>query len=187
MLIGFQASNIHQIWSWMMMALGAGVVMPNVLRWYWWRLNGWGYAAGTLAGIFFSLIALFMPNQPLYVVFPIITTASLAASIIVSWVGPAVDPEILKTFFKTVRPFGLWKPVKKQVQASGEPLAPPHEKPGRVLLNVVLGIIAILGLYLAPMYLVGHWFLYAAICVGTTLLAVAVLYHTWYRPIIKKQ
>ena len=187
MLIGFQASSIHQIWSWMMMALGAGVVMPNVLRWYWWRLNGWGYAAGTLAGIFFSLAALFMPDLPLYVVFPIITAASLAASIIVSWTSPAVDPEILKTFFKTVHPFGLWKPVKNQVQASGEFSHPPHENPGRTILNVVLGMIAILGLYLAPMYLVGHWFSYAAICLGTALLAAAVLYHTWYRPIIKKQ
>jgi Na+(H+)/acetate symporter ActP len=184
MLIGFQASSIHQIWSWMMMALGAGVVMPNVLRWYWWRLNGWGYAAGTLAGILFSLAALFMPDLPLYVVFPIITAASLAASIIVSWTGPAVEPEILKTFFKTVRPFGLWKPVKKQVQASGESLKRSHEGPFRAILNVVLGMIAVLGLYLAPMYLVGHWFLYAGICLGAALLAAAVLYHTWYRPII---
>ena len=63
----------------------------------------------------------------------------------------------------------------------------PHEKPGRTILNVVLGMIAILGLYLAPMYLVGHWFLYAAICLSTALLAIAVLYHTWYLPIIKNK
>ncbi|MBN2269642.1 MAG: hypothetical protein JXN61_03455, partial [Sedimentisphaerales bacterium] len=42
--IGFQAGSIATIWNWMMMALGAGVVMPNVLRWYWWRMNGWGYS-----------------------------------------------------------------------------------------------------------------------------------------------
>jgi SSS family solute:Na+ symporter len=96
-----------------------------------------------------------------------------------------VDPKTLKTFFKTVRPFGLWKPIKKQAHASGELSLRAHEKPGRIILNVILGMIAILGLYLAPMYLVGHWFSYAAICLGTALLATAVLYITWYRPIIR--
>ncbi|GAF90180.1 unnamed protein product, partial [marine sediment metagenome] len=54
--IGFQAKSIAQIWGWMMMALGAGVVIPNVLRWYWWRMNGWGYAFGTFGGILLSLV-----------------------------------------------------------------------------------------------------------------------------------
>jgi Na+/proline symporter len=186
LLIGFQAESISQIWNWMMMALGAGVVMPNVLRWYWWRLNGWGYAAGTASGILFSLVALFMPDLPLYVVFPIITIASLAACIIVSYTGPKVDPDILRNFFKTVRPFGLWKPVRLQLQAAGETLDLRNEKAGLTLLNVLLGMIAVLGLYLAPMYLVGHWFLYASICLGAALSAITVLYFTWYRRIIKK-
>ena len=54
-VIGYQATSIAQIWNWIMMALGAGVIMPNVLRWYWWRMTGWGYAAGTLGGIALSL------------------------------------------------------------------------------------------------------------------------------------
>ena len=186
MLIGLQATSIHQIWSWMMMALGAGVVMPNVLRWYWWRLNGWGYAAGTLAGILFSLVALFMPELPLYIVFPVITAASLATCIIVSLAGPPVEPEILKNFYQTVRPFGLWKPVKRRVQESGKSSIPSSEKPGRVLVNVVLGIIAVLGLYLGPMYVVGHWFGYAGLWLGAVLLAIAGLYRTWYVPVIKR-
>ncbi|MCP4151434.1 MAG: Na+:solute symporter [bacterium] len=196
MLIGFQAGSIHQIWNWMMMALGAGVVIPNVLRWYWWRLNGWGYAAGSLAGVLFSLIALFMPELPLYVVFPIIISTSLAASLLVSWFGPKVDPEILISFYKTVRPFGLWKPVWIQIQAGGssdgsehgvrrsinKEVRPAFEKPGRMIMNVLLGMIAILGLYLSPMYFVGHWFLYAGICFGASVLAIAALYRSWYRP-----
>lgn len=188
MLIGFQAGSITQIWSWMMMALGAGVVMPNVLRWYWWRLNGWGYAAGTLAGILFSLVALFFPELPIYVVFPIITAASLAASIIVSLTGPAVEPEILANFFKTVRPFGLWKPVKEQLMQSGGTDAvkrPVPEKTGLAIVNTIVGMIAVLALYLAPMYLVGHWYLYASICFITAIVAVAILYRTWYLPVIK--
>ena len=164
-------------------------VMPNVLRWYWWRLNGWGYAAGTAAGILFSLVALFMPGLPMYVVFPIIVAASLAVSIVVSFTGPAVNPEVLKTFFTTVRPFGMWGPVKKRFQVPGDPGESEnrsHEGAGRSLLNVLLGMIAILGLYLAPMFFVGHWFLHASLCLGTALAASAGLYFTWYRGIIKE-
>lgn len=188
MLIGFQAGSITQIWSWMMMALGAGVVMPNVLRWYWWRLNGWGYAAGTLAGIFFSLIALFFPDLPMYVVFPIITAASLSASVIVSLLGPAVEPEILDKFYKTIHPFGVWKPVKKRLRESGdngEAGLPTLEKTGLAIVNTIVGMIAILALYLTPMYLVGHWYFYSAISFAAALAAVVVLYHTWYLRAIK--
>jgi Na+/proline symporter len=187
LLIGFQASSIHQIWSWMMMALGAGVVMPNVLRWYWWRLNGWGYAAGTLAGILFSLVALFFPNLPMYVVFPLIACTSLIASIVISLMGSPVDRITLITFYSNVRPFGWWNPVKKEINSSGQCFNRSFEGTGRAVLNVVLGMVAILGLYLTPMYLVGHWFLYAFICLGLALSSIGILYYTWYKPLIKQE
>jgi Na+/proline symporter len=57
--IGFQTESIAKIWGWMMMALGAGIVIPNVLRWYWWRINGWGYSVGTFVGIILSFTILF--------------------------------------------------------------------------------------------------------------------------------
>lgn len=73
--IGFQGASIHQIWEWMMMALSAGVIVPNVLRWYWWRLNGWGYAAGTLAGMALSVLQLIYLALAVWVAFPIIVGA----------------------------------------------------------------------------------------------------------------
>lgn len=186
-LIGFQAKSISQIWDWMMMALGAGVVMPNVLRWYWWRLNGWGYAAGTIAGIVCSLIALFIPTLPMYVVFPAIAGTSLVTCIIVSLSSKAVESKTLMNFMKTVKPFGAWKPVKEMLQAEGQTAEYENENSGRAIVNIILGMIAILGLYLAPMYLVGHWFKWAVICLGGALLAVTGLYFTWYKAIIQKK
>lgn len=185
MLIGFQATSIHQIWSWMMMALGAGVVMPNVLRWYWWRFSGWGYAAGTAAGTLFSLVALFMPGLPMYVVFPIIVVTSLVVGVIVSFVGPVVDFGVLEEFYVTVRPFGFWGPVRRRVLGIGSGGGWLYEGVGLSLLNVVLGMVVILGLYLAPMYFVGHWFVYGIVCMGVALVGSVVLYFTWYRRIVR--
>lgn len=47
--------------------------------------------------------------------------------------------------------------------------------------NVVLGCAAIIGLYLFPMYLVGHWHVRAAVCLGVAVAAGVGLIFTWYR------
>ncbi|NLP11751.1 hypothetical protein GX408_15235 [bacterium] len=178
--IGFQADSITQIWNWTMMALGAGVIMPNVLRWYWWRMNGWGYAAGILGGIALSLIALFRPDAPMYVVFPPICVASLIMSLLVSLVTAPVEMSILISFYRTVRPFGLWGPVHDGAQLRLSGREKTSESAIRTLGNTLLGMIAVTGYYLFPMYLVGHWHGIAALCLVVALAATAMLAKTWY-------
>jgi len=178
--VGFQAKSIAQIWNWIMMALGAGVIMPNVLRWYWWRMTGWGYAAGTLGGIVLSLLALFSPDAPMYVVFPPIVAGSLAASIIVSLATRPVGDDILVSFFDTVRPFGLWGPVRDKSRLTAGELSRKSERAPLMLLNTAVGMVAVTGYYLFPMYLTGHWHGYAAVCLLTALAATVVLAFTWY-------
>jgi len=175
--IGTQAESIAQIWSWMMMALGAGVVIPNVLRWYWWRMNGWGYALGTLGGILLSLVALFFKGMPVYYVFPLICLASLVVSIVASLATPPVERDVLIRFYRSVRPFGCWKPI---ANLSAEQSSSRSESVSLTLLNVVLGMIAITGLYLFPMYLVGHWYVRSAIWFILAGASIVILIYTWY-------
>ncbi|MFC1608386.1 sodium:solute symporter [Candidatus Latescibacterota bacterium] len=178
--IGFRATSIAQIWNWIMMALGAGVIMPNVLRWYWWRMTGWGYAAGTLGGIILSLIALFAPDTPMYVVFPPICIASLLASLIVSYLTDPIDTQILVRFYRNIRPFGLWGPIREQAGLTSAELSDTTESVWRTILNTSLGMVAITCFYLFPMYLVGHWHLYALLCLVAALAASVCLALTWY-------
>ncbi|MFC2161956.1 hypothetical protein ACFLRX_09930, partial [Acidobacteriota bacterium] len=142
-LIGFQSDSITEIWSWMMMALGGGVLIPNVLRWYWWRMNGWGYALGTFGGILLSLISLFYSTVPDYVVFPLIVTASLLLSVMGSLVTRPVDKKQLIEFYRSIRPFGLWKPVQEYSGLVASERDNKNEKASRSLLNVIFGMIAI--------------------------------------------
>ncbi len=181
LVIGFQSESIAEIWNWMMVTLGAGIIIPNVLRWYWWRMNGWGYALGTLGGMVLSAIVLFFDPLSAYVVFPIIVAASLLLSILGSFLTAPVDKEILVSFYLSVRPFGLWRPVKETARLSGKEESSRSESAGLSVLNVVLGMIAIASLYLFPMYLVGHWYRYSLICLGIGLAAIVVLKFTWYR------
>ncbi len=179
-LIGYQARSIAHIWNWMMMALGAGVIMPNVLRWYWWRMNGWGYAAGTMGGILLSLVALFFPDAPMYVVFPPIAAGSFIASLAGSLLTPPVSREILVRFYRTVRPFGFWAPVIAASGLSASELRRKSERLSLTVLNVVLGMAAVTGFYVFPMYLVGHWHVHAFMALGVAIIAATVLAFTWY-------
>ncbi len=178
--IGFNAGSIAQIWNWMMMALGAGVVMPNVLRWYWWRMNGWGYSLGTFAGILLSAIALFRPGIPVYYIFPSICGASLLVAIVASLASRPVDSEVLIHFYKSVRPFGLWGPIRGQADLSVQERSLKSESVSLTLLNVLVGMAAICGLYLFPMYLVGHWYSSSLLWFAIAASAIITLRYTWY-------
>ncbi len=184
--IGFFSTSIRQIWDWLMMALGAAFVIPNVLRWYWWRLNGWGYSAGTLAGLAGAVPILFLTlfwkiEPPLYITFPLLAAISLAASLAVTWLTRPTDQAILVSFYRTVRPFGLWGPVRAASGLAHEQLTAPAESMALALVNLVLSSVVILGCYLGPMYLVGHWHAQAATALAVAAAAAAVLYFTWYR------
>jgi len=179
--IGLQAKSIAQIWEWLMTALGAGVIMPNVLRWYWWRMNGWGYAAGTIVGMLLAFVPLFTADAPpMYVVFPPIAVGSLIACIIGTLVTPAVDDDTLRRFYMRVRPFGAWRHIRDEIESAGETARPRSERPGLAVLNTVLGMIAITCAYLSPMFLIGHWHGRALVGLVIGFAAVAALAVTWY-------
>ena len=179
--IGFQGRSIADIWNWMMMALGAGVIVPNVLRWYWWRMNAWGYAWGTLGGLVLSLGALFFKEIPDYTLFPLIVTASALACILGSLFTNPVPESILTEFYRTVHPFGIWDAVRQKLTVEELSVKSRSEGMGRALLNTVMGMLAILAFYLFPMFLVGHAYLKAFLWAGAGILAILVLRVSWYR------
>jgi hypothetical protein len=177
-----------------------------VLRWYWWRLNGWGYAAGTLVGL---LAALSLPillktvtlsvgpleeGQPVprlleyaqtlnlpYVAFPVVSVLSIVGCLVGTWVTRPTDEATLVAFFRSVRPFGIWRPIRERSGLKPGELNAPSESLSLAAVNVVLSSIVILGAYLAPMYLVGHWYVHALICLTVGVAAAVAMYYTWYR------
>jgi len=185
-LIGTQAQSITQIWDWIMMALGAGVVVPNFLRWYWWRLNGQGYAAGMLAGVLFALIAWFAPDAPLYIVFPAICAGSLVISVLVSLLTQPVDDPVLLHFFQSVRPFGIWGPIRLRAGLTTTERSDTRESAWRAAFNAAMGMIATLGYFVSPMYLVGHWHGKALVWFLAAAAATVTLAFTWYPYLPKK-
>jgi Na+/proline symporter len=60
LVISIFGTSINTAFLWIFGTLAAGILPPNVLRWYWWRLNGQGYAAGVFGGMAMSLGQVFL-------------------------------------------------------------------------------------------------------------------------------
>ncbi len=111
--------NINEIWGWITSSLGAGLLIPTLARWYWWRMNGMGFAAGTVAGMVAAVIQrILWPDIPEYFSFSIATSASLIGMIIGTYAARPTDEKVLYEFYKRTRPFGFWGPVREKIAAS---------------------------------------------------------------------
>lgn len=183
-VIGLSASSIRQVWDWIMMALGGAFVIPNVLRWYWWRFNAVGYTAGTLSGLAGALpllvLSLMNVELPIQVTFPALCIVSLVASIAGTLLSQPTNMEVLVKFYRNVRPFGWWGPIRKQSGLTDEQLADLSESARLGAVNLILSAFAIFAAYIAPMYLVGHWHGRAASWLAVAVVCVVVLRYTWY-------
>jgi len=111
--------NINQIWGLITMGLGAGLFVPLFLRWYWPRFNGYGFAAGTAAGIVSALIFNAALAWPLYYSFPTIVGCAFLASVVTTLMTPAPDEELLVSFFEQINPWGFWGGVAQRAVETG--------------------------------------------------------------------
>ena len=109
--------NINEIWGWITSSLGAGLLIPTLARWYWWRMNGMGFATGTIAGMVAAVIQrILWPEIPEYYAFTIATVSSLVGMIIGTYAAKPTDEKVLLEFYKRTRPFGFWGPIRKKMQ-----------------------------------------------------------------------
>ncbi len=184
-LFGLMTHRIADVMLWLVGALYAGYLMSNVLKWYWWRFNGYGYCWGMVVGMAGAMVvppalqsALGHPVSPLFT-FPIIAALSLAGCLLGTGLSEPEDEAILKKFYRTVRPWGCWGPIRRKVEQEHPGFQANHDC-ARDWVNVCVGIVWQLCLTALPVYLVlRNWG-----WVGAILLVLAVttvfLKFNWY-------
>lgn len=179
-------TSINTAFLWIFGTLAAGILPPNVLRWYWWRLNGQGYAAGVFGGMILSLGQVVLDTVylkqgvPLYIGFPVIALASTLITIFVSLVTQPTDVATLKDFYRKVQPAGAWGPARAAVLAD-EPGFKKQTPFARDIFNTLVAMIGITALYVSMLYLVLHRETIGFALLGTTFLSAIILYFTWYK------
>ena len=156
--LGLFIQDVNTILQWIVSGLWGGYAAANVLKWHWWRFNASGYFWGMLAGILPAIALAILKSRgvlhglDLYY-WPVIFVLSIAGSVIGSYAYPPTDIAVLKSFYRTVRPWGWWEPVHRAVIEEDAGF-PGNKNLRRNIFNIVLGIVAQLCLTLLPMYIV---------------------------------
>lgn len=123
LIFSFNVTNINDIWGWLTTGLGIGLAIPLLLRWYWWRFNGYGFATGTLAGMISAIFAKAVviplyPNPVMqeYFLFLIPSICSLVGCFVGTLLTPPTEKAVLHHFYQVTRPFGFWGEMRESLK-----------------------------------------------------------------------
>jgi SSS family solute:Na+ symporter len=179
-VLGFFAKDVNSILQWIVSGLYGGYIAANVFKWYWWRFNANGFYIGMVTGVAGALVfsRLFTGIEFLYF-FPMLFLLSIAGCLIGTYTAPPTDMETLKSFYRTVRPWGFWKPIQELVEKE-HPSFEPNRRFKLDMFNVVLGIIGQLCMTVLPMYIVLSMHLPLIITILLLLLIILILKKTWW-------
>ena len=179
-IIGFFAKDVNSLLQWITSALYGSYVASNVLKWHWWRFNGYGYFWGMVAGMIPALIfpLIFAQTLELYY-FPVLLITSLIGCFLGSYLTKPTEIETLKSFYTSVRPWGFWKPVYEQVIAEN-PSFVKNNNFKRDAFNVVIGIIWQTALVVISIYVVLLKPWHVSITVLIIIVTSIILKFNWY-------
>lgn len=159
---GFNAESLNRLTLWITSALYGGYAAANMLKWVWWRFNGYGYFGGMVAGLIISTIILFFkpqvldlfaltPNLPDIFLFPLVLGVSLIGCVIGTYIAPLENEEQVIRFYRDTQPWGWWGPIRKKLLEQ-EPDWKSTTSFKRDAFNVVIGMIWQMAQVVIPMY-----------------------------------
>lgn len=177
---GFMSESVNSVTQWIVSGLFGGYTAPNILKWHWWRFNGFGYFYGMIAGVLAALIMpMALPELSPLNAFPFILILSGIAGISGSLMTAPDDDKTLEAFYKNVRPWGFWKPILNKIQSS-DPNVRKNDKFYRDMFNIFIGMVWQINMVLVPIYLLVYEYtaftVSLILVIGTTL----ILKKNWY-------
>jgi Na+/proline symporter len=181
---GLLTTSITSVMMWLVGALYSAFVAANVLKWYWWRFNGYGYFWGMVSGIAGAILFLVLEKvtgrnfNALYT-FPFLLLISLAGCLGGTYMSTAEDDEVLKKFYKTVNPWGWWGPIREKVMQD-DPSFAPNRSAARDLTNVAVGVVWQLCLVTLAIYIVLKQWPVAGAIFALLVATSAYMKYSWY-------
>jgi len=173
--------DINEVWGWITMSVSAGMLIPFVMRWYWWRVNGYGYmiglAAGTLAAIIWKIVT--PATIADYYSFLFASTISLVGVIIGTLVTKPTDDKVVEDFYRVTKPFGFWKKYKARL--SPQEVQDLNAESRNDIRSLMMAIPWQLSLFLFMMsFMLKSWLQTAVLAVILISLSIG-LYFNWYK------
>ena len=179
-LMGYKAKNINDIWGWIIMGLGGGMLVPLFLRLYWWRFNGGGFAIGMTVGLIGAVVQrMVFPDLGQLRQFGITLGIGLVGSVVGTYLTKPASSEVLENFYKKTRPFGFWGPLKKTL--SDDVRVKMEREHRNDLLAVPFALGWQITLFMLPMQLIVQSYKAFWITLCIFVFCLVGLYLIWYR------
>lgn len=166
----------------LLLQIGAGTGLIFILRWFWWRVNAWSEISGMIIS-FVVAFALFFINKQIAV--PMGDTTMLVVGVGITTIGwlavtfmtRQTDPDILKSFYLKIRPYGSgWKNIV------GEETYNANLPGGKLSSGIVAMLLGCVMVY-AVLFGVGNWIygngVQAMVLLGIALLTGFSIYRLW--------
>jgi len=155
--------------------IGAGTGLLYLLRWFWWRINAWSEVTAMVSSFLISIIILILNKNG----FEISTHAGLMITVgftticwvVVAFVGPQTNQNILIEFYKKVKPFGPgWESIRLAAGISKDEIKTSNQNIPLALLGWFTGSIVIW----SSLFTIGN-FLYGRLTYAFILLFVFII------------
>jgi solute:Na+ symporter, SSS family len=106
--VSTQVDSVKGAWEFFTL-LGAGLGLPHVLRWLWWRVNAWTELTGLLAAATTTLVTYVVAPDLIYAhKLALVVGVAATVSLVVTFLTRPVARDHLAAFVAKVRPPGLW-------------------------------------------------------------------------------
>ena len=201
---GYITQSINSAMQWIVSGLWGGYTVSNVLKWYWWRFNSWGYFWGMITGIGSALIlpvvtppvlhhfqplveshfgsnaadVLVLVGHPI-TSFPVILVLSLVGALLGTFLTQPDPEDVLKEFYRRVRPWGFWGPIRAKVMAEN-PSFQPNQDFFRDMFNIAVGTVWQTCFIVLAIYLVTRRFDHALVALVVLAITSVILKFNWY-------
>ena len=184
--LALMLTNALQLFDFILM-FGAGTGLIFILRWFWWRINAWS----EISAIFVSGIVSVLFNMevvssvlfgesalmPEYMKFPMVVLITTVVWLVVTFLTPAEDKEVLLSFYKKTVPGGPgWKAIVGNEQIKNEGWSVPSG-----ILAMLLALAMIYSMLFATGYFIYGNLLLAGILMLIALIAAYLLSKVWSR------
>ena len=184
-VFAYYVKSINDVWDWIIMGLGGGLMIPGLLRLIWWRFNGGGFAVGTFVGMTAAIVQrMYFPELDSRLQFLILGLIGTAASIIGTYLTKPEDHEVVARFYRITRPFGFWGPFRKALPETDRIEMQLEHR--RDVLCVPFALLWQVTMFMLPMLaVIGAWtsFYYTLVLF---FIGLAGVYMLWFRHLPKE-
>ncbi len=183
--IGFAFSllfdHVISAWETMIFVIVTMILVPATMRWHWWRFSAKAFVYSMITSTAIVLAQkLFFPHWPITLTLGVDIGLSFVATVLIGFIVPPTDKNVLVDFYSRIKPFGFWKPIRALAIQQGR-VDKNDNIPTFDFINGLITMVFQFSLALVPFYAFLRQWQNLYLWLGILLITSIVLYFTWYK------